>query len=231
MKKLLYSLLAGLLILGPMSCKKDDPAGPTLVSAPEATAENDLKSGGVYKGTIIGSSGTIKVVLQGGKKEIILKIDGVTRTLTTTSLDSWTSGEEILDAEFSSGDWSITLSIVADGSDGSIVFDIAGHPDIQVALSKERSDQLIMAFEGTYAGSNSGTFNFIVQGDAVSGVSRDSGGDFAAFYGSFSDNTISVTIASGSNSVAVGTVSGNTASGTWTESATVSGTWTGTRTL
>ncbi len=230
MKKILYSLLAGLLLLGPMSCKKDEPAAPALASAPEATAADDNKSGGVYKGAIIGSSGTIKIVLQGGKKEVIIKIDGVTRTLTTDDLADWESGEEILDAEFSSGDWSIMLSLGADGVGGGISFSIAGHPNIAVALLKEKSDAMVMAYEGTYAGPSTGTFNFIVQGQAVFGVSRDSGGDTATFTGEKAGNSISVSIY-GTNTVAVGTINGNSVSGTWAESVDVNGTWTGTRTL
>ena len=62
----------------------------------------------MYKGAIIGSSGTIKIVLQNGKKEIVLKIDGVTKTLTTTALEGWTSGQEISGATFTSGDWTVS---------------------------------------------------------------------------------------------------------------------------
>src|SRR5262245_7096733 len=139
MKKVLHTLLAGLFLLGPMSCSKDEAAAPALASAPEATAEHDTKSGGVYKGAIVGSSGTIKIVPQGGKKEIILKLDGVTKTLTTTALESWTSGQEIVSATFSSGDWSIILSLNTTGTDGSIYFTIPGHSDITLALFKETS--------------------------------------------------------------------------------------------
>lgn len=230
MKKVLYTLLAGLLLMGPMSCKKDDPAGPSLATAPEANAAEDDKSGGVYKGAIIGSSGTIKIVLQGGKKEVVLKIDGVTRTLTTTALESWTSGDGIVDATFTSGDWTVILNILPDGSDGSISFNIPGHANIVVILLKEKSDKLIMAFEGTYAGSSSGTFNFIVQDETIYGVSRDSSGDSGSFYGTLDGTTVSISIY-GSNATATGTVSGNTASGTWMETVDVHGTWTGTRTL
>jgi hypothetical protein len=234
MKKVLYSLLAGLLLIGPMSCKKDDPAGPALATAPEANAADDNKSGGVYKGALIGSSGTIKIVLQGGKKEIVLQIDGETRTLTTTSLDSWTSGQEIVDATFTSGDWSVMLSIVPDGSDGAIYFNIPGHTTINLVLLKEKSDQLIMAFEGTYAGTSSGTWNFIIQDGFVYGVTRDSDGVSTVFDGTINGATITVSLDNvNTDVVATGMVSGNTANGTWTNTMNtdVHGTWTGTRTL
>jgi hypothetical protein len=234
MKKLLYSLLAGLFLMGPMSCKDDDPAGPTLVTAPEATAENDTKSGGVYKGTLIGSSGVFKLVLQGGKKEFVCTIDGVTKTLTTTDLESWTSGDEIVEAEFVSGDWKVYFSVAANGESASLAFQIAGHPNINASFIKEYSTALVKAFEGSYAGTSTGTWNFIIIEDQVFGISQSSttpGPNGAGYLVGTVDGT-ALTGTVNQETVVAGTLNGNTVTGTWTtQDPALHGTWTGTRTL
>ena len=217
--------------LAPLSCKKDDPAPVALASTPEAEAANDSKSGGVYKGALIGSSGTIKIVLQKGVKEMEIILDGVKKTLTTTGLASWTSGDEISAVEFTSGDWKAVLSINTNGTTISLGFDIPGHAALTGVIGKETSTALIKAFEGKYSGTESGTWNFVVQGVNLVGVSRSTDGlNNLTFYGGLVNNVITIP-----SPVASGTlVPGNPdkVSGIWQGgSADNHGTWEGTRTM
>ncbi len=233
MKQIIYCLSAVLLIaVG--SCSKDESAATpvvVLVSTPEADAAEDLKSGGVYKGALIGSSGIIKITLQKGIREIEVTLDGVKKTLTTTSLGSWTSGQEIDSAVFTSGDWNVAFSIDALGQAGSIAFSIPGHPNIIPVITKERSTSLVKAYEGTYAGTSSGTFNFIELNNVIFGITRSATDANASsdFSGVRSGNNMTITV--GGSIDAVGTFDGNNVTGTWVESTTAQGTWKGKRTM
>ncbi len=228
MKRILYFFLAALLLIGPLSCKKDDPAPVnSLATAPDAKAANDALSGGIYKGALIGSSGIIKITLQDGVKQIEITLDGVKRTLTTTSLASWTSGQAIVDALFSSGDWQVTLSVDADGQNLSLGFTIAGHPNISGVIVKETSTYLVRAFEGTYAGSESGTWNFVIQGQSVYGISTGATGT-TELYGSIAENVITFSSVSAAGTLTPGNP--DTVAGEWQGSTPNStGTWTGKR--
>lgn len=230
MKKIVYIIVAALLVISPLSCKKDDPA-PSLSSTPDADAAEDTKSGGVYKGALIGSSGIIKITLQKGVKEVDITLDGTRKKLTTTSLSSWTSGQAIVDAVFSGDGWSVTFSVDENGENGSIGFNIPGHSDIIPVILKEKSNSQVKAYEGKYEGSDSGAWNFIEKGGAVFGISKSSNPDNGSgqFFGAVSGNSISVVVSS--SIAATGTINGNSVSGNWEQSSDYKGTWSGTRTL
>lgn len=235
-KYILYLVAFATLALGPMSCKKDDPApaAPTLASAPEADAAEDSKSGGVYKGALIGSTGIIKITLQKGVKEIEITLDGVTKKLTTTDLGSWVSGQEIVEAVFANGDWSVTISLTETGDGGNVSFNIPGHPDIIPALTKELSTAQVRVYEGTYAGNDAGTWNFIERAGTIFGVSRSTvePTNYAFFEGTRTGNSLEMQVSlQGGVAEAVGTIDGNSCSGTWEQSVDNKGTWTGKRTL
>lgn len=212
-----------------LSCSSEDtvPAS-SFSSSPDAAAAEDSKSGGVYKGVIVGSSGAFAVVLQNGIKRIRVTLDGETRDLTTTSLDSWVSGDPLKTVLFASGDWQAMFSVGAAGNVPSISFAIPGHANPQVAIFKEVSTAQVRTFEGSYSGTSSGTWNFITQGPALTGVSRSTdGGTTLTFYGLVNGNSINLDIVNGT-----GTISGDNVSGTWTDAGGGgSGTWTGKRSM
>ena len=229
MKKITYYFVSALLLMAPLSCKKDDPAPAALPETPEALAEHNNKSGGVYKGVFASATNSclMKVVLQGGTKNITVTLNGTTKTLTTTSLDTWTSGTQIVGAVFSSDNWSMTLDISSDGTSFGLSMDLGGQTSFNGTILKESSTLLVKVYEGTYAGDATGKWNFATQGTYLSGVYAGALGS-STFVGSVVDNAISL---SDSGSVtAVGTITneGKNASGAWTSSST-SGTWTGSR--
>jgi hypothetical protein len=227
MRKSLFWSLAffGLLL----SCSSDttEPAS-SFSSSPDARASEDARSGGIYKGVIVGSSGYFVVVLQSGLTHIKVTVDGESRTLTTTALASWTTGDPLKNVLFVSGDWQATFSVGAAGNVPSISFTLPGHPDPKVALFKEVSTAQVRVFQGSYSGTSSGTWNFITQGPALTGVSRSAdGGSTLTFYGLVNGNSISLDVVDGS-----GTISGDQVSGTWSDSVNAgSGNWTGKRVM
>jgi hypothetical protein len=201
---------------------------PSLATTPEATTQNNQSSAGVYKGVLIGSSGTVKIVLQDATKSAIVKIDGTTKTLPTTALNNWTPGQPISNALFSAEGWEVRFSVGANGSNPQVSVNIPGHPNVAVALVKETSTTLVKAFEGTYTGTKPGTLNFVVNGSQLSGIRKANNDTMTvSISGVLQGDSI---FGSSGNLFIFGKVSGNTASGTMVDSLN-SITWTTTRTL
>jgi hypothetical protein len=99
-------------------------------------------------------------------------------------------------------------------------------------ITKELSTAQVKAYEGTYAGSDTGTWNFVERSGAIYCVSRSTPnpGNTTTFYGTKTGNDLEMQ-ALGGGITAIGTIDGNSCSGTWEESTDVKGTWTGKRTL
>src|SRR5690606_16121089 len=179
-------------------------------------------SKGVYKGIVIGSTGTVKFSIQNGTNDIMatLVIDGVT-TILTSSI-AWVSGEAYVapfTGTLNGQPVSITFSVQADGGMPVITSaDIPGHANAVFTLTKETSNALIECFEGTYttSKSESGTFNII--------LSRTIGkfGGIAKENGSSEDSKVSGTIGQdgtikNDEGNVLGTLSGDNISGSFTD--------------
>ncbi len=165
---------AGILLLS--SCKKDDNNSTTpttykcitCVTAPDALPANDGGGKGIYKGVIIGSSGTIKLSVLNGTNDITatMVIDGTTVLL--TSAITWVDGQSYVapfTGTMNGQPVSITFSVQADGSTPVITSaDIPGHTNAIFTLVKETSNALVEAFEGTYSTTKpeTGTFNILL---------------------------------------------------------------------
>lgn len=171
-------------------CKKNDkPADPdykctTCKTTPDALAANDGSSKGVYKGILIGSTGTIQFNILNGSSTItaIMVLDGVTVNL--TSAITWVAGVSYV-APFTGtlNGSAITVSFKVDANGGNplvTAVNIPGHPSAQFNLSKETSSALLECFEGTYSTTKpeTGTFNLIISRSLgkMGGSSRKDGG-------------------------------------------------------
>ncbi|HEY9362990.1 MAG TPA: hypothetical protein VIQ00_07005 [Chitinophagaceae bacterium] len=168
---ILFSL--GLLMIA--GCKKDSTDdstdGYTCVSCktqPDALAANDASSKGIYKGVVIGSSGTISfnVMNDGTGITSTLVIDGTTVNLTSSI--TWTAGQAYVapfTGTLNGSPVSITFTVSANGGTPSITTSsIPGHPNASFTIVKETSSSLIECFEGTYHSSlpEDGTFNLLL---------------------------------------------------------------------
>lgn len=184
MKKISILLLAAVTFF---ACSKDDdkkvdpPTCATCITTPEAAEQYNQSSAGVYKGVLVGSSGTIALYLYntGTTVTALVSFDGQSGTLSTTELSSWSPGQAINNALFTGNINGQAIqahfSVSADGQNPVVTVDIPGH-DVVVAIYKETSTSLIKSFQGTYTGDDNGIFNMVFNGDDFSLIS-DGGGD------------------------------------------------------
>lgn len=170
------ALLAGTLTLV-NACSKDEDPTPVIPAAyvcttcadtPIALAANDVSNKGVYKGVVIGSTGTISINIQNGSNDITatMVLDGQSILLTSTV--GVVDGQPYIapfTGTFNGSAISLTFSVGLGGENPTMVTsDIPGHPNAIFDLYKETSTSLIEAFEGSFVEANgkSGTFNAIV---------------------------------------------------------------------
>lgn len=187
MKKLFLSLIATSLLA---SCKKEpDPVKETpqlyicttCAQASEAKPQHDLKSSGVYKGVLAGSTGTLAFYLHNSGTEIksFITFNNKKIDLTTTALSSWTGGKPIDTAKFTGKlegkDVEVVFSVSANGRDGVAKVIIPGHV-VTATIYKETSTTLLKNFEGDYSGPLSGVFNIAQNGNEFSLIMTGQGG-------------------------------------------------------
>ncbi len=179
MKKILsLTLFTFIIILSLIvGCSKESNVNSSNPMVPQAS--NDNKSGGIYKGTIIGSSGSFIIVLQGGVNKIYVTLDGVKDTLSTQA--TITSGSPVSQAVFTGRTgMSLTFSVDLNGANPVInAISVPSHPYAEAFIVKETSTATVMIFEGRYTKTVglptdycTGTLNFFI-------ISNSS---FIAFY-------------------------------------------------
>ncbi|MCF8450061.1 MAG: hypothetical protein K9G49_09355 [Taibaiella sp.] len=253
-KALLFTTLLSIIVvfLSSIGCKKEEkgepvtPVAPSYActactTTPEAKAANDGVSKGIYKGIIVGSSGTIKFDIQNNDSTIkaYMTLDGVAVVLTATV--KWVAGASYVSAftgTMNGQPVSITFSVDATGANPTVIaMSIPGHPNASLTLSKETSTNLIKCFEGTYknltTGKN-GTFNLTLVTSLKRWYARskeDGASSTNPLEGTFEDNTLK--FGNGTDVSGTSTLSGdNIINGTWSNtSKPENGTWEGKRTL
>lgn len=219
-------LSLGMMLFIVTACKKDaatpDPYKCTAcIAAPQALAANDAISKGVYKGVVIGSTGTVAFnILNGGSTiTATLVIDGTTAELTSSV--TWTAGAPYVapfTGTLNGTAVSITFSVSASGSNPEVTSsDIPGHTTASFTIVKETSTSLIECFEGIYHTTKpeDGTFNLILSRTAKlwgaiahkdgSSETNDAGGVITG------DKIIE------SNGTEMGTLSGDEINGSFTD--------------
>lgn len=196
-KQTLHQILfAGLFLsVALMSCKKDEDNtnNPTPTPTPytcsscvttsQAKAAYDASSKGVYKGIVIGSTGTIKFDISNDTNLItaVLTLDGIAATL--TSAVSWTSGVAYVadfTGTFNGAPVTVKFQVDATGTNPVIITSsIPGHPGASFTLEKEKSTALLECFEGIYSTTKpeTGTFNILLSRKLgkFGGASRETG--------------------------------------------------------
>lgn len=238
--KMKFALLALMAMFVFSGCSDDDGEYKCSDCAnhPEALAANDDSGKGIYKGVLIGSSGTIKFDIdnQGdGNYTAVLTIDGDEFELTSTG----TFGEGGFEGCFvnEAAEISICFYVSADGSEWDLgEINIPLHDDVIITLYKEFSNQLVEVFEGTYDGDASGVFNLVAYIDddgngywqAISRSNEESDPD-GYFDGDIEDDEL---FGGGSEIVIGGEFDDDNVKGNWqTIGGVESGTWKGKRTL
>ena len=174
MRKHIFMLSSILMLTLSISCKKSNEKDKepfvctTCAKTPQALAANDASSKGVYKGVIVGSSGTIKFDIANSNTTIVavMVLDGVSVNLSSNV--TWVAGQAFTSAftgTLSGAPVSVTFSVSTAGQSPTVTaYNIPGHPGASFDLVKETSTNLIECFEGTYSTTKpeKGTFNLIV---------------------------------------------------------------------
>jgi len=223
------------------SCSKDDEtpvASYTCLSCkttPEASAANDASVKGIYKGIIIGSTGTISINIQNGSSTITatMVLDGVSVALTSNV--SLVDGQPYVapfTGTFNGTPISITFSVGLGGTSPTMVSSsIPGHPNAVFVLTKETSTSLIEGFEGNYTvtGGEKGVFNIVLSRSlAKFGYIAREDGQSDTDSGSGTINASSQLILDGR---VVGTITGDELNGSFKDDNNRTVTITGKRTL
>ena len=174
MKKL-HLVIATAAIFSLNACKKNnDSVNPTLgykcvscKTTPDAVAANN-NSRGIYKGVMIGSTGTIMFDIANNSSAItaLMMIDGISVNL--TSAVTWVAGQAYnapFTGTLNGSSITINFSVGLNGGAPTVTsFNIPGHPNASITIIKETSSNLIECFEGTYSTTlpETGIFNIIV---------------------------------------------------------------------
>lgn len=244
MKKLSL-LIAVLSIVTFNACKKNNevvitpPAPYKCVSCkttPDALAANNASSKGIYKGVVIGSSGTIMfdIANNGTTITAVIVIDGVTVNLTSNV--TWVAGQPYVapfTGTLNGSPVTINFSVGLSGGTPTVTSStIPGHPNTTLTVIKETSNDLVECFEGTYSTTlpETGTFNFILSRTAGiwGGISRKTGATTTSnVSGTISNNKLYVP----GQTAPVGTLNSDQLSGTSQDSNNSTVTITGQRTL
>lgn len=243
MKKLLLSTIV--LSIAFLSCSKDNETPgtpsytcPTCKTTPDALAANNTSSKGIYKGVVIGSSGTIvfDIANNGSTITAVMVIDGITVNL--SSAVTWVAGQPYL-ANFTGTLNGVAVTInfsvgLSGGTPTITSVNIPGHPSATLTIIKETSTNLVECFEGSYTTNlpETGTFNMIVLRSAgiFGGIVRKTGTTATDdFEGTISNNQL--TMATGSGNKMIGTLNIDQLSGGFTDGNNKTITITGRRTL
>lgn len=209
----------------------------TCVDTPDALAVNDNSIKGIYKGTVVGSSGSIFIDIQNGSNAITARIvlDGITINLVSNV--SLVEGEPYIapfEGNYNGGAITVVFSVGLNGTNPTIMSsDIPGHPNAVFTVYKETSTSLIEAFEGEFmAGGNSGIFNIILSREINKweGIAKknNSGSEVTEIGGTINSNNELIQSESGKK---LGKISGDTVSGSFTDEDGENVTFNGERTL
>jgi hypothetical protein len=233
------SLIALVFISLFSGCGEDDPAYKCTecVETPEANAAYDNTGQGIYKGVLIGSSGTIKfdIANNGTAITAVLEIDDERVELTASGTYNVSTGFfGNFTGTMDGGAVSIQFTVSTAGVFTLGTVSIPGHTSVVFGIFKEKSNQLVQAFEGTYSGDDVGTFNMVLRrNENGSGVwyvisRRDADNADSFFQGEVSAD--GVMGGGGGNVIITGTLAADNVKGAWTNGA-VNGSWRGKRTL
>jgi len=237
-----YFLLATVTMLIFTACKKDKaPATPdytctTCKTTPDAIAANNSLGKGIYKGVIIGSTGTIMfdIANNGTAITAVMVLDGVTVNLTSSVL--WVSGQAYVSpftGTLNGQAVSITFSVGATGATPTVTSsNIPGHASASFTIIKETSASLVECFEGTYSTTlpETGSFNIILSRSLAiwSGIARKTGTTTTStsVRGTITNNNL---IDSSQNNRIIGTLNNDALNGSFRDNNGITITLTGKR--
>jgi hypothetical protein len=241
-------LLTASVILTLLSCSKSDDSKTssptaTFATAPETKQEHDNTSFGVYKGLIMTTNQSIKVVINNGDDiaKVYIYEDGFVKDILSTTA-TFAAGEAINGAQFSSSNSSMTFSADANGSNPLMEnITITGlRINLTATMKRETSLSQVFCYQGSYRSDypdgENGIFKCFVIGNQVEGANLDgyvqsSDGYTATASAVLNDNSFNATFGStSSGSSFVGVFTEYACEGTW-QNTDDGGTFRGNRSL
>lgn len=231
-KSILVFVTTAICLIGCEKPSSDNPQKNGLLTAAETKPQFNNTSFGVYKGVIIGSSGTIIFRINNGDNIVrgYLTIDNQKDTLSTNA--TLIAGQPILNVLFVGRISSMKISANADGSNALLSnIQINGHNNVTGFIIHENSNKQVLCYEGTFTGSASGVINATRVGlnnnDTTFILSKVQSVNDTAFYrgfgGTINDTTrLNLYFGVGSSRFQIvgiyntGNFNPNTFNGTWT---------------
>lgn len=229
----LIAAVSALLLTGNSCSKSSGSNSPGLgnnTSGTTAQAAYDNQSGGIYKGTLTGSSGYFVVNLQAAKPYVVYQWTdpaSASDSLPAASLGNWQSGQALSKALFTGTSGAkIWFSVTATGSNPSIdsVYFPSHQGPVYAAIAKETSSNPVRVYQGSASpvSSNGGkcvnaVVNVWTAGSSAMGTYLATTGEHGGGTGTVSGNQVqmsmggesgSLTISSDASSI-TGTVTGN----------------------
>lgn len=212
------------------ACQKEN-AGTKVTNSEHADSlvtkpQYNNTSFGVYKGVVVGSTGTIVFRINNGDNVLrgYLSIDNTKDTLSTSQ--TIVAGQPINNITFTGRISSMTLSANADGSNATLTnISIIGHSNVAILIIHENSTKQIFCYEGAYSGNLSGTLNCARvganNGDTTYALAQFNDTLKLQRYAQVINNNTSINF--GPVFVIQGSFSGNNFNGTWTHTDFVTG--------
>lgn len=181
---LIVSSMLAVLLIGLVGCTsmqqedgKQEP--PQIAVRPEAEPSHDDSYKGIYKGvlTTADSSGMFKLNIKNSSPEEI-RLRGMYKgePFSLQGEERYDPEEEEYTYTFegTSSDEKVTiafttsLSVSGEIDKRNTTFEADGQP-VNVNIMKESSDVIVRVYEGTYSGDSSGTWNYILKNERISG--------------------------------------------------------------
>lgn len=174
MKNLSIVFLTSLVLI--FACKKsgNNSVSNNFPGSAETKSQYDNTSFGVYKGVILGSTGTIVIKINNGDNIIkaYLSISGTKDTLSTTQ--QVVSGQAINNLALTGKISSFSFSAYANGDSVKITnLAITGHPGSIALVTHENSSQQVFCYEGSFTGTQSGNICFIQKGNPYASLTGE----------------------------------------------------------
>ncbi len=195
-------------------------------SGTTAQAAYDNQSGGIYKGTLTGSSGYFVVNLQASKPYMIYQWTdpaSASDSLPAASLGNWQSGQALSKTLFTGASGAkIWFSVGATGGNPSIdsVYFPNHQGPVYAAISKETSSNPVRVYQGTAAPLNSNggkcvnaIVNIWTSGGAAVGTYLAANGDHGGGTGIISGTQLQMSMGGEAGALTISS-DGNTISGT-----------------
>lgn len=220
------------------SSSNNPPSG----SSSTAQAAYDNQSGGIYKGTLTGSSGYFYVNLQVAKPYVIYQWtdpSSASDSLSTSALSNWQSGQAISKALFTgSSGAKFWFSVGANGSNPTVdsIYLPSHTGPVYAVIVKEVSNGIIKIYQGTASpvSSNGGNcvsaiINIWTGAGMAAGTFLAASGEHGGGFGTITGNQLQISLGNTSGNVTTesgtltinsdasaisGTVSGNSCSHT-----------------